>query len=273
MARSISIRSWLQANLPQSMHHSLVLNARAVRGWWHRNDLKRLASSRGTEESRACRAKMKGVIVIPTHRTGAAFLENLLASFQGYSEYPILIVILDYQQGDHKLFSPITTSFTNLPISLETMETNSFELGGLYTAYTKTDYDEFFLLPHSCEIVNRSLFDIIFNKCAGRSVAFGLQGGNWKDALGPGRHNEEFVLSYLDKATNKKLLELGNVKFWQGHVGKYRRAILDKMDLFDFLPNNMIEAISKSELLFTSAYHSLDRTTAVLFQEIGRAHV
>jgi hypothetical protein len=39
------------------------------------------------------------------------------------------------------------------------------------------------------------------------------------------------------------------------------------MNLLDYLPNNMIEAITKSELLFTSTYHSLDGTTVVLFPD------
>lgn len=208
---------------------------------------------------------MKNVIVIPTHRTGIKFLENLLASFQGYDEYPILIVISDYRESDRKAFSSIINSFNRLPLSLKTIETNSFELGGLYTAYKKTDYDEFFLLPHSCEIVNRDIFDIIFNEYAGRSVAFGLQNADWNTVLGSNRQNERFILKYLDRATNDKLVQLGNVRFWQGHIGKFRREILNRMNLPEYVPNNMIEAISKSELLFTSTYHSLDSATVVLF--------
>ena len=210
---------------------------------------------------------MKNVIVIPTHRTGTKLLENLLASFQGYSEYPILIVFSDYGQSDREAFSSIINSFSKLPLSLETIETNSFELGGLYTAYKKTDYDEFFLLSHSCEIVNRNIFDIVFKTNAGRSVAFGLQIGDWNAAMGHNFQNERFILKYLDRATNDKLVRLGNIKFWQGHLGKFRREILNKMNLLDYLPHNMIEAISKSELLFTSTYHSLDSTTVVLFPD------
>jgi hypothetical protein len=208
---------------------------------------------------------MKNVIVIPTHRTGTKFLGNLLTSFQGYNEYPILIVILEYRQSDRATFSSIINGFSKLPLSLETAEANSFELGGLYTAYMKTDYDEFFLLSHSCEIVNCDIFDIIFNQYAGRSVAFGLQSGDWNVALGPRRRNKKFILKYLNGATNDKLMELGNVVFWQGHIGKFRREILDRMDLLEYLPHNMIEAISKSELLFTSTYHSLDSSTVNLF--------
>ncbi len=210
---------------------------------------------------------MKSVIVIPTHRTGTQFLENLLASFHGYSRYPILIVISGYRQRDRKVFLSILSSFSELPLTLEAIETNSFELGGLYAAYAKMDYDEFFLLPHSCEIVNPEIFDIVFNKYAGRGVAFGLQSGYWNYWLGPTRQNERFILKYLDEATSDKLAQLGKIRFWQGHIGKFRREILNKMNLLEYLPNNMIEAISKSELLFTSTYHSLDETTVVLFPD------
>jgi len=74
-------------------------------------------------------------------------------------------------------------------------------------------------------------------------------------------------LKYLDQATLLKLINLKDIKFWQGHIGKYRRIILDKINLLEYLPTNMIEAISKSELLFTSRYHSLDKSTIVLFSD------
>ena len=210
---------------------------------------------------------MKNVIVIPTHRTGTKFLDNLLVSFKGYNKYPILIVILDYRQSDREVFSSIISRFSKLPLSLETMETNSFELGGLYTAYKKTDYDEFLLLPHSCEIVNHNLFDIVFNEFAGRSAAFGVQAGNWNAFLGSGSHNEKYIFKYVDRTISNRLAKMGNIEFWHGHVGKYRREILNRMNLQYYLPTNMIEAISKSELLFTSTYHSLDEATVVLFRD------
>jgi len=210
---------------------------------------------------------VKDVIVIPTHRTGTKFLEKLLVSFQGYNEYPILIVISECRQGDRKTFSSIINAFSKLPLSLETIETNSFELGGLYTAYNKTDYDEFFLLPHSCEIVNRDIFDIVFKRNSGRSVAFGLQVGNLNAFLGHRRQNERLILKYLDRATYEKVVQLGNFRFWQGHLGKFRREILNRMNLLDYLPNNIVEAVSKSELLFTSTYHCLDSATVVLFPD------
>ena len=210
---------------------------------------------------------MQSVIVIATHRTGIKFLENLLTSFRGYAKYPILVVVSEYRKRDLETFSSILKRFRELPLSLETMETNSFELGGLYTAYRKTNCDELLLLSHSCEIVNPKLFDVVFHEYAGRSVAFGLQSGNWNDWLGSTRERERFILKYLDRATNDRLLRLGSVRFWQGHIGKFRREILNKMNLLEYLPANMIEAVSKSELLFTSTYHSLDKSAVELFPD------
>jgi len=208
----------------------------------------------------------RGVIVIPTYRTGVRLLGNLLASFRGYAKYPIILVISDFREKDLALFMPIVAQFRSLPIIVETISTNSFELGGLYTAYRKTEYDEFFLLPHSCEIVDTSMFDRVFVENAGRSVALGLQRGDWNGNC-HNRRDEAFVARHLDKETNDRLLKMGQITFWQGHIGKYRRAILDQMNLQEFLPENMIEAISKSELLFTNTYHVLDPTTVVLFPD------
>jgi hypothetical protein len=211
---------------------------------------------------------MRNIIVIPTHRSGVKLLDNLLDSFKGYDKYPILIVISDYKQGDQEIFSNIRKKFSNLPIVWEIIKTNSFELGGLYTAYVKTDSDEFFLLSHSCEIVNTNIFDIVFEKYKNKSVALGVQPGNWKYGIaGMELKYIKFVLRHLDPKVNLSLIDLGKCAFWQGHIGKYRREILDKMDLLDYLPTNMLEAISKSEILFTCTYQALEHETVVLFSD------
>ena len=207
------------------------------------------------------------VIVIPTHRTGVAMLENLLTSLKGHTAYPILIVICDYKRSDKKVFARIREEFAHLNITWEHIKTNSFEFGGLYTAYQKTKYEEFLLLPHSCEILNPALFDLVFEKHKGKSVAFTLEPGNWRLTQD---EDQRLLLKYIDDDTNLKLLELGEVRFWLAHLGKYRRVILDKMDLQQYLPTNMFEAISISELVFTTTYHSLDPATIVLFPECRR---
>ena len=136
---------------------------------------------------------MKNVIVVPTHRTGLKFLENLLSSFKGYDKYPILVVICDYKRQDREVLENIKDRFKELPITLESIETNSFELGGLYAAYMKTDYDEFFLLSHSCELVRVDLLDILFKVNPTKGVAFALQTGSWVGALGKRNKNEKFI--------------------------------------------------------------------------------
>ncbi len=211
---------------------------------------------------------MNEAIVIPSHRTGVKFLKNLLNSFRGYNKYPILIVINEFKKSDLRLFTDIIRSkkYDNMLINLEKIETNAFEFGGLYTAYNNTNYEEFFLLPHSCEIIDNEIFDIVFEKYRNKSLAFAVQTYNWDTCWSNlGEKEKDLILTYLDAKTNQELLRLGNFKFWQGHTGKYRRKILDMMDLDHYLPNNMIEAMSKSELLFTSSYHSLDRNTVALF--------
>lgn len=208
----------------------------------------------------------KPVIVIVTHRSGSKFLANLLESFGGYDKYPILIVVSEYKEQDQAVFLEILNRFKTLPVSLEHIDTNSFEFGGLYTAYHKTSYDEFLLLPHSCEILNTAIFDTVFETYRNRSVAFGVRSGNWKTSLANlSRYNRAFALKHMDDKVSRTLIDMGEVEFWQGHIGKYRRVILDEMILFDYLPLNMIEAITKSEVLFTSTYHSLDKNTVVLF--------
>jgi hypothetical protein len=194
-------------------------------------------------------------------------LENLLTSLNAYTVYPILVVVCDYKRSDKKIFAQIGERFAHLNITWEHIETNSFEFGGLYTAYHKTKYEEFLLLSHSCEILNLALFDLVFEKHKGKSIAFTLEPGNWQATQ---YEDQNLLLKYIDEGTNRKLLELGEVRFWLAHLGKYRRFILDKMDLKQYLPTNMFEAISISELLFTPTYHSLDPATIVLFPECRR---
>ena len=207
------------------------------------------------------------LVVIPTHRSGIRFLDNILESFNGYDRYPIVVVVNDYKDSDETIFTSLLKKHHNLPLELKTLETNSFELGGLYVALQQTEYSEFFLLSHSCEIVNSEIFDIIFNKYAGKSVAIGIQTGSWEYALGRSEENRDIVLRYLTEEKNKKMLASGNIEFWQGHIGKYRREVLEKINIEEYLPNNMVEAISISEMLFTNVYQSIEPTTIVLFPE------
>ncbi len=46
----MSLKSWLQVSLPPARYRRLVRIAKAVPGWWHRNDLNRLAQLFGTDK-------------------------------------------------------------------------------------------------------------------------------------------------------------------------------------------------------------------------------
>ena len=58
---------------------------------------------------------MTGVIVVPTHRTGARMLENLLASLNGYEKYPILVVANDWKELIDQYSSRFCESFRAFP--------------------------------------------------------------------------------------------------------------------------------------------------------------
>src|ERR1700722_3141754 len=47
---SMSLRSWLRASLPPSEYRRAARAKKAVLGWWHRNDLNRLALLFGTDK-------------------------------------------------------------------------------------------------------------------------------------------------------------------------------------------------------------------------------
>lgn len=213
------------------------------------------------------RTTVAELIVVPAHRSGLRLLENLLRSFRGYAKYPILVVINDHQPSDDRLFGEVLGRFSDLPIRVEALASNSFELGGLLVAMQRTDADEFFLLSHSCEIVDTALFDLVFEHHRGRSVACGLQEGDWRAAGGARGQHWKFISQFVDRAVHERLLALGKVMFWQAHIGKYRRAILETLPLEEHVPTNMLEAISLSELLFTSMYHAADPSTVVLFPD------
>jgi hypothetical protein len=180
---------------------------------------------------------IENVIVIPTHVSGLKYLENLLQSFQGFDKYPILIVVSGYREKDWKRFSEIKQKFNRLPISIITAQGDYFTFGGVFMAYHYTNYENIFVLPNSCEIVNPALFDIVFEQHKNKSVAFAL-------------------------------MDAGEVKgFWHSEIGKFRRPILDKMDLSAYLPRDVLEAMMKGEMSFTIQYHSLDQNTVVLFPD------
>lgn len=105
---------------------------------------------------------MKQAIVIPTVPNKTEELQNLFGSLNGFDEYPV-IILADY----------------------------TYELGKVKFMVENTDFDEFFLLQHSCEIKDTKLFDILFQDYLGKSVSL----------------NEEFS-SYLFKYRRDILLQM-----------------------------------------------------------------
>lgn len=179
------------------------------------------------------------VIVIPSHVSGLRFLENLLASFGGYDKYPILIVINEYKDEVEPLYQAILVKFAHLPITVGRLKSNSFEFGGLLYAYNETQFENFFLLPHSCEVVDTEVFDIAFEEYRGRSAAFFLR--------------QNYDGSHC----------------WESHVGKYRRETLTAVNFKRFQPHNIFQATFLSEFPFTRAYQ-LQEPTAHAFYVLTR---
>ena len=171
----------------------------------------------------------------------------------------------DHRRNDEDIFGEIAKRYAALSLSVEYLASNSFELGGLLVAMERTDCDEFFLVSHSCEIVDHGIFELVFDTHGGVSVGLAIQTGKWEAALGKQRRYERLILRYLDPRIHDRLLQLGRISFWQAHIGKYRRPVLELLDLYRYLPTNMIEAISKSEMLFSHDYQQLEPDSVILF--------
>jgi FkbM family methyltransferase len=176
------------------------------------------------------------LIVIPSHVSGMTFLANLLKSFGNYDRYPILIVVNEYKDEVEPLYQAILKKFSHLPVTIGRLKSNSFEFGALLYAYDETHYDNFFLLPHSCEIVDPKVFEIAFEEHRARSAAFFL------------RQRSQ------------------NAAFWESHIGKYRRETLTAVDFKKFQPHNIFEATFFSECHFTHAYYTREPTAHVFYK-------
>ena len=208
----------------------------------------------------------RSAIVIAAHRSGTAFLERLLASLGDYGGWPIHIVVAQHRSSDDRWIERLLARFPTLPITVHRTSTNGFELGALCVAYRATDCDELLLLPQSCEILDPRFFQIVFEEHHGRSVALGLQRGAWAGVFGRmDRFERRVIRKYLPAQVHERLLAAGELTFWQGHFGKYRRTVLDRLDVERFVPTNMLEAITLSEIEFTSSYHALDPHTVEIF--------
>lgn len=173
-------------------------------------------------------------IVIATHISGIPFLENLLRSFRGYDRYPIVVVVNQYLPEHQDVFARVVAAFPELPITLLTLAQNAFEFGALYAAFERTDFDEFFLLSHSCEVLDPGIFEVAFETHRGRSVV-----------CFPAKSGRNMV--------------------WNAHIGKYRRQVLEAVKFTRFMPRNIYEATQRSEFQFTKHYHRGDPSTVLLY--------
>lgn len=137
---------------------------------------------------------MEQAIIICHHPENKLFLDNILKSLKKI-EYPIIIVINDYKKMGLYEMGLYEISELNKKYKVILNRTDDFELGALRLVLEKTNYNEIFLMQDSCEIKSNKLFNLLFKKYKGKSVAVGYK-----------------FLHYL---------------------GKYRRDILEKMVLPD----------------------------------------
>lgn len=186
---------------------------------------------------RASASTSHQVIAVPTHISGIQFLGNFLHSMRTCAEYDICVVVNEYKAEQESAYESTLRDFRHLPIRLIFLEGNHGEYGALYSLMNQTSYEEIFLLSHSCEVVDTKLFDIVFGDHAGRSVA----------------------LSFSRRVP-------ATTVSWTSFLGKYRRAILNQIDLEYFLPRNFFESCM-AEFFFTDRYHRMDPSTLCLFPQ------
>jgi hypothetical protein len=165
---------------------------------------------------------------VATHRSGVAFLRNLLASLRDYSAYPLVVVINDFKDDDGPLFGGILAEFDHLPIYVANLRENWGEFGVLAAMDRVYRCDNVFLLSHSCEIKDPTLFDIVLRDLPyERSVA----------------------LSYMP--------HLRPYRSWTSLLGKYRRDVLREMAFEYYAPRNFFE-FYLAEMCLTHSYSMAD---------------
>ena len=144
---------------------------------------------------------MKQGIVIVTWSGGKAQFETLINSIKD-THYPIIVVVNDAPNADNAWLSAISNNYLVFQ-----MPWDGFELGAIQTVLQNTVLDEFILLQDTFEILDISIFDILFNNYPGQSVAY----------------NPHF----------------------QMYLGKFRREVLKKLSIPEV--RNKIDAIRQEE--------------------------
>ena len=133
---------------------------------------------------------MKQTILIPTHEGHEEWLHNCIHSIrvatQDKLKYALTIV------GNGSDVPAVDVPWDWELTTLKNPE-NWFEYGAVIPVMERTKYDEVFLLHDTCEIKNAYLFDLIFEKYPGISVAL--------------------------------------TRNFQMHMGKFLRSVLEKVDI------------------------------------------
>lgn len=105
-------------------------------------------------------------IVVCTWSGGEESSSRLLKSLEGVP-YPIVVVV-------NNAFATPTSWLIRLgnDYSVISLVNDSYELGAIKTVLENTDFDEFVFFQDTFEVVDQSLFDILFKEYEGRSVAY-----------------------------------------------------------------------------------------------------
>jgi len=110
-------------------------------------------------------------IVICTWYGGQETLGVLLKSLEGYTDYPIYVVINGYGKADKEWVNSIIRQVGGFRIIGNAQD--GYELGAIKLALEFTNLDEFVLLQDTIEIINTDLFRILLEDYLDVSVSYG----------------------------------------------------------------------------------------------------
>lgn len=114
---------------------------------------------------------MKQGIVVCTWSGGQEACEILLKSIWNVP-YPVLIVINDVKNMPLDWWKKLYAMTGEQNWHIYEQEHDGFELGAIKAALQHTDWDEFFLLQDTFEVLNKDIFRILFEDYRERSVTY-----------------------------------------------------------------------------------------------------
>lgn len=153
---------------------------------------------------------MRQAIVICHHHENKEFLDNLLKSLKGV-EYPVVIVINDFMNADQNILEELEKDY-----EIYLNKKDEFELGAIRRVLKETEYDEFFFMQDSCEVKNNKVFDILFKKHKGKSIAIGYKFLHYL-----GKYRREF----LEKISIPETLNKEASIFYESNFNKKYREL------------------------------------------------